>query len=194
MKNTLNTLILPACTALALLGATATTSAAAYMKLGDIKGESTDNDHKDWIIIESMSSPIFRSVALDTTTGQRSIGKLVIGDLSCTKLLDRASPKIAEAICNGTVIPEVLIQLTRSVPTNDGTGGSRETPYMTYKLKDVIVTSFQFHGNSTGGPLPTEEITLGYTEVEWTYITIDPKTGASSGKVEASWKVEEGQK
>ena len=34
--------------------------AAAFMKLGDIKGEATDNEHKDWIIIESMSSAIFR--------------------------------------------------------------------------------------------------------------------------------------
>ena len=32
----------------------------AYMKLGDIKGEATQADHKEWIIIESMSSPIYR--------------------------------------------------------------------------------------------------------------------------------------
>ena len=33
---------------------------AAFMKLGDIKGEATDAKHKEWIIIESMSSPIYR--------------------------------------------------------------------------------------------------------------------------------------
>ena len=26
--------------------------AAAFMKLGDIKGEATDNEHKEWIIIK----------------------------------------------------------------------------------------------------------------------------------------------
>ena len=34
----------------------------AFMKLGDIKGEATDADHKDWVIIEAMSSPMFRSI------------------------------------------------------------------------------------------------------------------------------------
>jgi len=33
---------------------------AAYVKIGDIKGEATDQDHKDWIIIESMNSPTIR--------------------------------------------------------------------------------------------------------------------------------------
>jgi len=32
---------------------------AAFLKLGDIKGESTDQEHKEWIIIQSMSSPIY---------------------------------------------------------------------------------------------------------------------------------------
>jgi len=30
----------------------------AFVKLGDIKGQATDADHKDWILIESMSAPI----------------------------------------------------------------------------------------------------------------------------------------
>jgi type VI secretion system secreted protein Hcp len=34
----------------------------AFVKIGDIKGEATDNDHKDWIIIEVMSSAMFRSI------------------------------------------------------------------------------------------------------------------------------------
>jgi hypothetical protein len=33
---------------------------AAYMKLGDIKGEVATTDHKEWINLESMSVPISR--------------------------------------------------------------------------------------------------------------------------------------
>ena len=32
-------------------------------------GGATDNEHKDWIIIESMSSPIYRSTAGSRTSG-----------------------------------------------------------------------------------------------------------------------------
>ena len=70
----------------------------------------------------------------------------------------------------------MTIELTR------GNGSARE-PYLTYKLKDVIVTSFAMRGGAGNDtllgnrgndhahdPLPTEEVTLGYTEVEWTYL------------------------
>ena len=45
------------------LAFTAAASSDFYMKIGDIKGESTDAKHKDWIIIESMSSPSSRADA-----------------------------------------------------------------------------------------------------------------------------------
>jgi type VI protein secretion system component Hcp len=44
--------------------------------------------------------------------------------------------------------------------------------YYTYKLKDVIITSYGFQGNAAVDPLPAELVTLGYTEVEWTLKTL----------------------
>ena len=41
---------------LCALATSAWASSDYYLKIGDIKGESTDADHKDWIIIESTSS------------------------------------------------------------------------------------------------------------------------------------------
>lgn len=158
-------------------------NAAAFMKLGDIKGEATDNEHKDWIIIESMSSPIFRSVELDTKSGERTINPLMIGDIVCVKELDKSSPKIAESCANGTFFPEVEIHFTVSA----GSGEPKQEPYLTYKLKDVIVTSYSFHGNAAGDPLPSEEVTLGYTEVEWTYIVLDPATSTPVETVSGIW-------
>ncbi|MDA0766688.1 MAG: type VI secretion system tube protein Hcp [Verrucomicrobia bacterium] len=175
-----------ACAALALLGSTANSEAAGYMKLGDIDGEATDTDHKDWIIIHSMSSPIFRAPVTDPATGvQRSRGDVVLGDIVCVKELDKSSPKLAEAVCNGVHIPEVTIHFTVTVqePQPDGTFKNKQEPYLTYKLKDVIISSYSFHGNAAGDPLPTEEVTLGYTEVEWTYIVLDKDTKTPTGEI-----------
>jgi len=41
--------------------------------------------------------------------------------------------------------------------------------------RSLAPPGYSFHGNAAGDPLPTEEMTLGYTEVEWTYISYDPK-------------------
>jgi len=145
--------------------------AAAFMKLGDIKGEATDSKHQDWIIIESMSSAISRSTSDDAKDTKRSRGDTTLGDVVVTRELDKSSTKLQESCANGSFFDEVEIVFTRT--NEDGT----EQPYLKYKLKDVIVTSYSFHGNAAGEPLPTEEMTLGYTEVEWTYIAVDPKSG-----------------
>ena len=153
---------------------------SAFVKLGDIKGEATHNDHKDWIIIESMSSPLFRSIPEGAKDSQRTKGDTTLGDICVVRQLDKSSTKLQEACANGTFFKEVEIHFCTTTK-------NKQEPYLTYKLKDVIVTSYGFHGNSSGDPLPSEEVTLGYTEVEWTYITIDPKTGDKKGNVPAKY-------
>jgi type VI secretion system secreted protein Hcp len=152
----------------------------AFIKLGDIKGEASDTDHKDWIIIESMSAPIFRSISEGAKDQQRTKGETTLGDVVCVRQLDKSSTKLQEACANGTFYKECEVHFCSTLK-------NKQEPYLTYLLKDVIVTSYSFHGNSSGDPLPTEEITLGYTEVEWTYITLDPKTGDKKGQVPAKY-------
>ena len=148
----------------------------AYIKLGDIKGEATDADHKDWIIIESMSSPIYRSVPEGAKDQQRTKGDTTLGDICVNRQLDKSTTKLQEACANGTFFKEVEIHFCTTVK-------NKQEPYLKYKLQNVIVSSFSFHGNSSGDPLPSEQITLGYTEVEWNYIVVDPATGDKKGNV-----------
>ena len=152
----------------------------AFVKIGDIKGEATDQDHKDWIIIESMSSSIFRSVPEGAKDQQRTKGETTLGDIVVVRQLDKSSTKLMEACANGSFYPEVEVHFCSTIK-------NKQEPYLTYKLKDVIVSSYSFHGNAAGDPLPTEEVTLGSTEVEWTYITLDPKTGDKKGNVPAKY-------
>lgn len=154
----------------------------AYMKLGDIKGEATDTDHKDWIIIESMSSPIFRSVPQGAKDQQRTKGETTLGDIVVSRQLDKSSTKLQETCANGTFAKEVEIHFCTTVK-------NKQEPYLIYKLKDVIITSYSAHANASGSPLPSEEITLGYSAVEWTYVVIDPKELTKKGQVVAKFDV-----
>ena len=158
----------------------------AYMKLGDIKGECTDADHKDWIIIESMSAGIFRSVPQGAKDQQRTKGDTTLGDVVVSRQLDKSSTKLQEACANGTFYKEVEIHLCTTVK-------NKQEPYLTYKLSDVIISSFSMHGNSSGSPLPSEQVTMGYTKAEWNYIVVDPKTGDKKGNVPAKYNPAEGR-
>lgn len=158
----------------------------AFIRLAGIEGEATDSMHKGWILIQSMSSPIFRAIPEGARDQQRTKGETTLGDVVVVRELDKSSVPIQQACANGTFYPEVEIHLCTTVK-------DKQEPYLKYKLKDVILTSYAFHGTSSGDPLPSEEITLGYTSVEWTYVTVDPKTGTPQGQVPGSYDVGAGQ-
>ena len=101
-----------------LAGSAPEADAAAFMKLGDIKGEATDNEHKDWIIIESMSSAISRSTSDNAKDTQRSRGDTTLGDIVVVRELDKSSTKLQEACANGAFNQDVEIHFTRS--SDDG--------------------------------------------------------------------------
>jgi type VI secretion system secreted protein Hcp len=158
----------------------------AFVKLGDIKGQATDGDHKDWILIESMSAPISRSIPENARDQQRTQGSTSLGDVILVRELDKSSTKLHEACANGTFFPEVEIHLCATVK-------NKQEPYLIYKMKNVIVTSYSFHGNASGSPLPTEQVSLGFTEVEWNYIVLDPETGDKKGNVPAKYNPAKGK-
>ncbi len=157
---------------------------AAYMKLGDIKGDVSNADHKEWIMIESMSSPMHRSIASGARNQGRTQGETSLGDISVVKLLDKSSTKIQEACAKGDFQKEVLINFTTDVQ-------GKEEPYLKYKLENVIISSYSFHGNSSGSPLPTEALTLNYTKATWTYVVVNKDSGKKEGNVETMYDKEQ---
>ena len=157
----------------------------AFMKLGDIKGEATDQDHKDWVIIESLSAPIMRSIPEGAKDQQRARGETTLGDVIVVRLLDKSSVKLQEACANGTYFKEVDVHMCTTVK-------NKQEPYLKYKLKNAIISGYSCFAK-TGPTLPSEEVSFSFTEVEWIYVLIDPKTGEKKGQVPAKYNPAEGR-
>lgn len=151
----------------------------AFMKLGDIKGESTDQGHKDWILIESMSAPIYRNIPEGARDNERVRGRTTCGDVVVVRQFDKSSVKLQAACANGTFFKEVELHLCAQVK-------NKAEPYLKYKLSNVIITSYSFHGTAEGGK-PSEELTMNYTKVEWTFVQLNKDTGAIEGQVPESF-------
>jgi type VI secretion system secreted protein Hcp len=182
MKQTQN--LLMAAAAAVVLAASAS-GAVAYLKFDGVDGESSDAGHDKWSDLLSVSYPISRPMVVEPTTGRRTRGPVQFGDVVCTKELDRSSPLIAQSLVGERTFPKLEIELT-------ATYGGKQVTYYRYELKNVQVTSYSVSAGSEAGSLPVEEISLNYEEIKVTYTEIDA-TGASKGKVEAEWKVEEGE-
>jgi type VI secretion system secreted protein Hcp len=158
---------------------------AAYMKFSDIDGEAQDKDHKGWSDIISFNQAIHKPMS-GATGPTRRRGDVVLEDIVVVKELDKASPKIAEAVCKGKVFDKVEIHITASY-----TDSGRVT-YFAYELKNVSVTSYNVSGSGQAEDVPSEEISMNPEEVKVTYTECDA-AGKKKGNVEYSWKVEEGE-
>ena len=158
---------------------------AAYIVFDGIKGESNDKDHKGWSDLMSFGQAITQPGG-GATGATRRRGDVIMEDLTCSKELDKASPKIAEAVCKGKVFPKVEIHLTAST-----TDSGRKT-YLAYELKNVMVSGYNVGGSGQSEDVPVEDFSLNFEEIKVTYSEVDSK-GSGKGQVEYSWKVEEGE-
>lgn len=177
MKTQLTLGIIVACAITITILGFQDAEAAVFLKFDGVNGEATDKDHKDWINLLSFEQSISRDSSSSTA---RARGAAVFGDFVITKTLDKSSPKLAEAIATGQVFPKVDIQLAA------GSG-----VYLSYELKNVMITSYSIGGDADDRP--TEQISLNFGEIKMSYSEAGPD-GKSKGNVEYTWKVEEGTK
>jgi len=152
-----------------------------FLKIGTIPGECTDDKHKEWIEILSFSHGLSQPGSGSVSSGgARSAERCDHQDFSVVKTLDKASPKLALACCNGEHIASIKMELCRA--TGD------KSKYMEFDLSDVIVSSARPGGSAEGGEaLPLEEVSFNYGKIEWIYTETDHKTGKPKGDVKAHW-------
>lgn len=149
-----------------------------FLQIEGIKGDSTDDAHKEWIEVLTYSTGVTQvgggsSSAQGTHTG----GRCDHQDFQISKSLDKASPTLAVYASSGKVIPTITFELCRAM--------GEKTTYMKYTLKDSIVSSITTGG---GGGVPTESVTFRYGEIHWEYTPTDPTSGGKTGAaVKGNW-------
>jgi type VI secretion system secreted protein Hcp len=128
-----------------------------------------------------MSAPIHRSIPQGARDQQRTKGETTLQDVQIVRELDKSSTKLQEACAQGKFFKEAVIEFCT-------TTDNKQEPYLQYKLTDCIISSYSFSGTASGQPLPTEAFTLNYTKAEWTYFTVDPKTGKPKGNTPGKYE------
>ena len=82
-----------------------------FIKIDGIKGESTDDKHKDEIDVLAWSWGMSQSGT--TGTGGGAAGKVSFKNLTITKRTDRASPSLMLACSNGKHIKEATLTVRK---------------------------------------------------------------------------------
>ena len=129
-----------------------------FAKIGDIKGESLDDKHKDEIEVLSFSWGVSNSGSMGSGSGGGE-GKASFHDLSFTHNVDKASPVLMQACATGTHMKEATITHRKA--------GKGQQEFMIVKMNDIIITGVTHGGN--GGGDHTENVTLAFAKVNVEY-------------------------
>jgi type VI secretion system secreted protein Hcp len=151
-----------------------------FMKLGDIKGESTDKTHKDQIDVLSWSWGLSQSGTMHMGTGGGA-GKVAVQDLSFTKYSDKASPPIMGACTKGTHIDKAVLTVRKA-------GGDDPLEYYKITLEGLLVSSYST-GGSGGEERFTEHVSLNFEKFHVEYQPQNAKGAKEGGVVETKWNI-----
>jgi len=134
---------------------------AIYIDYEGITGGATAGKYEDLIDVESVEFGVGRGISMEVgSMTNRENTKPNFSEITITKTCDSSCSAIFQEACVGTTGKKVSIKFCR-------TGGTNIQEYMTYELKDVLISSYSINGAKEGEP--EEVITLSYSSIEICY-------------------------
>lgn len=125
-----------------LVARSANAAVDAFLQIEGVRGESKDDKHKDWIQVESFSWGTNRASSMGTAASGAGAGKVALHEFTITKLVDAASPKLAQFMSTGQHIPKMVLDVGGRI----------------YTFEDAAITSVRMEGEK-------EVVTIRYAGV-----------------------------
>jgi type VI secretion system secreted protein Hcp len=151
----------------------------AFLKLGDIKGESVVAGHEDEIQVLSWSWGMSQTGTTHKGTGGGA-GKVDVQDMMIVHSLDSASPAITLACCNGKHFESAVLSVRKA--------GEKPLDYLIITMTDVIITSVS-PGGASGAEVVDESFSLNFAKFKYAYQPQDNKGGKKGGAIEIEYDI-----
>ncbi|NHZ39344.1 MULTISPECIES: Hcp family type VI secretion system effector [Massilia] len=150
-----------------------------YLQIDGIKGESTDNLHKDWIECQSVSWGVSQpKSATASTSGGHTAERCEHSELFIAKLADLATPLLLQNCSSGKTLPKAKLEFMRA----DGQG--ERIKYFEMELENVLIGTVS--PSVTEGDIMSEQLGLKYSKVKWKY-TQQKVGGGTGGNTSGGW-------
>ncbi|BDT60828.1 type VI secretion system effector [Massilia varians] len=151
----------------------------AYLQIDGIKGESTDDKHKNWIEVSKVLGSVHQPRASTVSTaGGMTAGKATLSDIMLEKLADLSSPLLWQHCAMGKTIPKAVFEFMRS----DGDG--KPICYERITLANVMISNVTY--DSGGGGIMKEVVQLSYSRINWEHVKQSIR-GGTDGSTLGGW-------
>jgi len=131
-----------------------------FLKIDDIKGESLDDKHKDEIQLESWSWGETQGGA-HSSGGGGGGGKVVMQDFHFVQKANKASPFLFVNCAAGQHIKKAVLTCRKA--------GGTQQDFLIITMEDLLVSSFQTGGSAAGESIPTEQVSLNFSKIQYSY-------------------------
>lgn len=154
-----------------------------FLKIGDLKGESLDDKHKDSIDVLAWSWGASQSGTMHVGGGGGA-GKANFQDVSVTKWVDKSSGDLMLNVANGKHFDKATLTVRKA--------GEKALEYIKLTMKEVLITSIST-GGSGGEDRLTENISLNFAQYEFEYIP-QKADGTGDAAMKYGWDIQANKK
>ncbi len=148
-----------------------------FLKLDGIDGESQDSKHKGEIDLESWSWGESQAGS-HAGGGGGGAGKVSMQDFHFVMKVNKSSPKLLLACATGEHIKKAVLICRKA--------GKEQQEYLKITLTDLLVSSFQTGGHEGSNTIPSDQISLNYSKIEYEYKEQKPD-GTLGGAIKAGY-------
>jgi len=150
-----------------------------YLQIDGIKGESSDDKHKDWIECKSVNWEVLQpKSATASTGGGHTAERCEHKEITISKLADLSSPVLLQTCSSGKTIPKAKLEFMRA----DGQG--ERVKYFEIELENVLIGSIA--PKVSEGDFLHEQVGIKFSKVKWKY-TQQKIGGGAGGNTSGGW-------
>jgi type VI secretion system secreted protein Hcp len=150
-----------------------------FLKIDGIEGESQDTKHAKEIELESWSWGETNSGSARDSSGLGA-GKVAMQDFHFVMKINKASPKLALACAQGDHVKSAILTCRKA--------GKEQQEFLKVTFSELIVSSYQTGASAHSDVLPTDQISLNFTKIEFEYKEQKPD-GTLGGAVKSHYDI-----
>lgn len=149
------------------------------LKIDGVDGESVIADHEGEIDVLSMDWGMSNSGTMHMGGGGGT-GKVNVQDINITKYVDKSTPSLIRACCNGEHFTEAELIVRKA--------GKEALDYFKVKMAPVLITSVTTRG-SGGEDRLTENVSLNFAKMDVVYVP-QKEDGSGDAEVTLTFNIE----
>ena len=152
------------------------------LEISGVEGESVIAGHEGKIDLVNWNWNLNQSGSMHIGGGGGA-GKVDVGDIMITKYVDKSTPDLIRACCNGNHFDEAILLVRKA--------GTEPLDYMRITMTKVMITNYSADG-AAGGDSLMENLALNFAKCQVDY-TPQKEDGTGDAEVTFIWNVEKNE-